>query len=448
MIVNKKYVFVVCGAASHIQTLHFSLQMLKTFTTLEILVVTDSRRNDLPIQHNIIVDVTTPENLTHHQAAIYLKTKLHHILPKGCLYCYLDTDVVAIRPGIDSIFDYYYKPITFCTDHCKIKSFSPNAVNDEFYDDLLNKQQYLSELYFKYQQEEERQKIKAGKHLAIIQELKLQFNQKRPAHAQSLRGKHFTKVLTAKIIYWVLCGTAWLSIFFKKRQVSRNSFQELELERLHRLIFKMPLNFDLFLRDYGYRFDLAAQKWYNLKGELLYEENLVVKRIEAASAFRWDVEAQIWRDEEGNNISYIESDKLLYLIQNKFDVNIQDEQWRHWNGGVFLFDDHAHAFMEQWHHWTLEIFEDVEWKVRDQGTLIATAWKFGLQQHPTLPIIYNLIADFYHPTLTYQGNFLFRIHFSQPEVHPYFLHIYHHWGDDSWQLWRDLEKLQKMMLHI
>lgn len=442
MALHKKYVFVVCGDAIHIETLHFSLKMLQAFTVYDIIIITDTRRNTLPIQHNNIIDVKTPSEFTHHQAAIYLKTSLHRILPKNNIYCYLDTDVVAIRSGIDTIFDYYDAPITFCTDHCKIKAFSPNAVNDPFYDDLLTKQAHLSELYFKYQQAEEQQKINAGAHLDKIQQLKMLFNKKRPAHALAMRSKNIIKVLTAKIIFWVINSIAWLFTFLK---ISKLNHAEL-LERMHRFIFKSPLNFNLFLQEYGYYFDILEQKWYNLGGELLYEENLVVKRIEKESVFRWDVKAQVWRDEAGNDISNIESDKLIHLIYNKFGVIITNTAWRHWNGGVFLFDASSYDFMEQWHQWTLEIFKDQEWKTRDQGTLIATAWKFNLQHHPTLPIHYNFIADFYHPNLFYKGNFQFYIDKNKSIIDPFFLHIYHHWEDSSWQLWQDVKELHEKLI--
>lgn len=432
---EKHYVFVVCGEASHIETLHFSLKMLKTFTSYPIIVVTDSSRNEIPVQHDQILDLTTPENFTNHQAAIYLKTKLHQILPAGCLYCYLDTDVIAIKSGVDIIFDHYIPPITFCTDHCNLEAFSPNAVYDVFYDDLLKKQQHLSDLYYKFQQEEAQQQKSAGPNLIKIQSLKVFFNQHRPAHTQPLRGKNFYKILISKMIYWLLFGIAYLAAFFNQKYQ-----KEQYLEKLHQLVFNKPLNFNLFLAFHGLKFNLTEEKWYDLEGNLLYEENLIVKRIEANTLFRWDKEAQVWRDEAGENISYIKSDKLIHLIDKKFNIHITNPQWRHWNGGVFLFDITSHHFMEQWHQWTLEIFKDATWKVRDQGTLIATVWKFGLQQHPTLPIIFNLIADFYHPALAYKGDFVFYLDDCETTIHPYFLHIYHHWGDRSWQLWRDVEK--------
>ena len=435
---HKKYVFVACGDAIHIQTLHFSIAMLRRWSTLDIIVVTDTRRNIIPVQHPYIIDMPVDAALSHHQAAIYLKTCLHRILPlDDCIYCYLDTDVVAIRAEVDTIFDYYTVPITFCTDHCKIKAFSPNAIHDVFYDALLQKQEHLSALYHRYAQEEVQQQAQAGLHFAKTQQLKADFNRRRPLHAQPWRGPQAASILLSKGIFWLLYGWAWLSAWLRQQPAQHSQ----RLERLHRRIFKMPLNFALFLQEQGYYFSEMDQKWFLAAGKFLYEENFIIKKIESTSPFRWDDAAQCWRDELGNNISVIESDKLLQLIRQKFDVDITNPDWRHWNGGVFLFDWRSADFMEQWHQWTMEIFADPKWKTRDQGTLIATTWKMELQQHPVLPMEYNFIADYYHPALHYKGNLCFDIAYVQSNISPWFLHIYHHWGDASWPVWQDVARL-------
>src|SRR5271170_7374643 len=98
-----KFVFVVCGGREHIDTLHFSLHYLKHFSKNEIIVVTDSLRNAIPVEYDNVVDIKTPEIFTNHQAGIYLKTGLNKFLPKGFTYCYLDADVVALREDCDDI---------------------------------------------------------------------------------------------------------------------------------------------------------------------------------------------------------------------------------------------------------------------------------------------------------------------------------------------------------
>jgi hypothetical protein len=88
----------------------------------------------------------------------------------------------------------------------------------------------------------------------------------------------------------------------------------------------------------------------------------------------------------------------------------------------------------------MDIFKDKAWRTRDQGTLAATVWHFGLQDHPTLPLAFNLIADFNNKNIEYCGELTFRIVTSQKIIKPHFIHIYHHWGDTQWHVWRDVAK--------
>lgn len=129
------YVFVVCGAKEHTDTLHSALKALRSFSVNEIVVVTDTARNEAAIEWDNIVDIRTPENYDHHQASIYLKTGLHRFLRAGKLYCYLDTDVIAVSPKVDSIFEHYHYPITFAPDHCTMNEFGPAAVRCQCQED-------------------------------------------------------------------------------------------------------------------------------------------------------------------------------------------------------------------------------------------------------------------------------------------------------------------------
>jgi hypothetical protein len=75
------FIYVVCGDREHIETLHFSLKYLKHFSKNEILVITDSSRNEIPIEYEKIVDVKTPLEFNNHQASIYLKTGIFKFVP-------------------------------------------------------------------------------------------------------------------------------------------------------------------------------------------------------------------------------------------------------------------------------------------------------------------------------------------------------------------------------
>lgn len=122
---KKVFVFAVCGTNEHIDTLHYSLEKLKKFSDASIWIVTDASRNEKAILHDTIIEIQTPKEFNNHQASIFLKTGLHKFLPKGNVYCYLDSDVVAVNSDCDKIFDEYIPPIRFAPDHCQMPLLAP-----------------------------------------------------------------------------------------------------------------------------------------------------------------------------------------------------------------------------------------------------------------------------------------------------------------------------------
>lgn len=129
-----RWVFVVCGPDLHVLTLATAVKHLRPLTRLEIWVVTDSTRNVRPIDVDGIdrvVDVTAPAHFDDHQASIWLKTGIHRHLPPG-EWCYLDSDIIAVRPGIEAIFDQPRGMVAFASDLTisvnQIDRFSPWAM--------------------------------------------------------------------------------------------------------------------------------------------------------------------------------------------------------------------------------------------------------------------------------------------------------------------------------
>jgi hypothetical protein len=88
-----------------------------------------------------------------------------------------------------------------------------------------------------------------------------------------------------------------------------------------------------------------------------------------------------------------ECDHLREAIATKFNLEITEPDWQHWNGGVFLFDNESVDFLDTWCKYSSNAFSDPRWKKRDQGTLIAAAWTHGLQSNHPLPRRYNYIVD-------------------------------------------------------
>lgn len=273
---DRAFVYAVCGGAGHIRTLHRSLEYLRARTVLPIIVVTDTRRNELVIDHPSVIDIKTPDGLNHHQASIFLKTGLNKFLPGDTEYAYLDTDVIAAAEGVDLIFDHRSGPVTFGSDFTILEScvgnFSPWAV-----------------------------------------------------HCSCLE-KHT-----------IACS------------------------------------------------------------------------------------------------------HLAQAIECKFGIAVPDE-WVHWNGGVFLFGPDSAAFLETWQSLTLQIFEDPYWKIRDQGTLVATVWEYGLQRQPRLPPEYNFILDLRNHNLRFRRAEGYSLRESLPGIHPTFLHLVRAGIDrPGWSLARDVE---------
>jgi len=388
---KNKFVFVVCGAREHIDALHFSLTALKRFTACEIVVVTDTARNEIPVLHEQVLSVTAPPQLDHHQASIYLKTGLHQFLPKGFTYCYLDTDVVAISKETDAVFNQKQGAVTFGADHCSLRQFSPHAVRCNCAEQNKKDQQEIKEL------------LKKFGHDPQITDPGLLQKQKR---------------------------------LQQKLEVIKHRKDELVLTAM-RFLFSPGV----FKLDKDNFYHPRQKYWTDSKGNpILYEiPNGVIKQVEKTSGWRWSKLKRRWTSPQGKDIALLECGHLKQAIADKFKLSI-DERWQHWNGGVFLFDDSSHEFMEVWHQNTLSAFKDPYWKTRDQGTLIATAWQLNLQYSPLLSKKFNFIAYFYNPALMISDD---KTSISDDAFvtlyEPAFVHVFDHFGVSGWEVWDWIE---------
>lgn len=381
---DRAYVFVVCGSKEHIDTLHFSLKSFRQKSKYDQIVITDSKRNEVPVVHDHIIDIDTPEHFDHHQASIFLKTSLHQILPKGKRYVYMDTDILAVGEQVDEIFEEYIPPIRFAPDHCNMPLFSPAAINcgcQEDYDRLVQLiKDYVDQIdHYQFNDDpkiaQQREQLK--KRLVVV------FNNKLKFLIQGTRG-----------------------------------------------FFSWPV----FHFDQDFKYNRKEKLWYNARNQPIMAQ-VNWSKIAKKFGLKYNFITMQIKDEKGRSIWVNQCNHLQERIQEKFDIQVNNKKWQHWNGGVFLFDDRSHDFLEFWHQSTMEIFKDPNWKTRDQGTLIATVWKFKLERHPTLDTKWNYICDYnnalfeHRPeegTLTQDGKT-----YKKPE----FVHIYHHFGDTSWDFW-------------
>lgn len=386
------FIFVVCGAKEHIDTLHFSLPYLTKHSKNEIWVLTDSKRNEIPISHDEIIDIETPTHFDHHQASIYLKTGVHKFVPNGNNYCYLDTDIIAFNDKVDLIFDEFIPPIRFAPDHCTMPYFSPYALNCG-----------CKEVF------EEAQ--------AIFEKHSLELDPLRASANEFIQQRRNELVAT------------YHKLFSNKPKLIATGLNYLWAKK---------------------RFDLSPSIHYNKKTKEWKDESGLVfmhgfsrRKLANKLGYKWS-----WlqnnpqlKKRKNKSIYLAECDHLRQTIHQKFNTSISNKNFQHWNGGVFLFNDSSHQFLDFWHNATMKIFEDPYWKTRDQGTLIATIWKFGLQKHPTLDKKWNLIADYYKPELKWLDQETVQLS-KKEKLKPNFVHVYHHFGDESWEFWRKLINFQ------
>lgn len=388
------FVYVVCGDDVHIDTLHFSLRYLKHFSDSEILVVTDLSRNKIDINHDSVINVDTPTNFNNHEASIFLKTGLHKILDLESNYCYLDTDVIAIRDRVDSVFNHKYGPISFASDHCAINKFSPYAMQCGCLKEKLENQNTL-EGYFK--------------------DIIPNYNSQDPELLDNVRE---LKHLFARVY-----GNPLFNIPFITESL------------LHKYILPGRY-FDL---NDKFKYDKQEKTWLDSRGRIIMYDNIkYYKEVEKRGDFKYERLTGRWLDKNGDNIYNTQCDHLVQGVKQKFDIKISKRSWRHWSGGVFLFNKDSVDFMNTWHDFTMDILKDKDWQTRDQGTLAATVWKYGLENQKRLPIEYNFIADYYDAQLSFNGKTGYKNGYSKKPVHPYFLHVYHEFGREGWDIWESI----------
>lgn len=369
------FVYAVCGDDIYINQLNISLKFLKHFSKQEIIVVTDTERNSSRINHNHIIDIKTPKEYTHHQAAIYLKTGLYKFLDQGHNYCYLDSDVLALTKKVDDIFNHYKPPVCFAHDHIKTTSFSPYAINCGCLD---------------------------------------QYDKKKAEYLKAVNAQN-----------------DFDEIFFNDK--SRDLLKQLILAR------KEPFRNIPIIFRYAFQYLLPFSKRFRLSPQFIL-----------------DKKKQEWQDKHKNYISFnflpffkdntLSCNHLYIEIEKKFNIQNINQEWQHWNGGVFLFNDDSHNFLNTWHTMTLEIFKDNNWKTRDQGTLVATVWRLNLQNHNTLPQKFNFIADFYNLLTEYDEDKGFTDNHYKSIIQPNFIHYIHQFENKDWPVRKAAEIIYKRTL--
>jgi len=393
------FVFVVCGAKTHIDTLNLSLRFLRHFSRYPILVVTDTRRNEIPVEHDNIIHVNTPEEYDHHQASIYLKTGLHRFVPdiQNDTYCYLDSDIIAMSDSCNQIFNYKPEPIIFAQDHCSFWEFSPNAMNCNCISDFNRRKHEFEKAMFSY------------------------FEDFKP-----LNEKTYGELEKLNIIF---------------NKFKKQPYKNLRLLIKYLVRRYLPVKNDIILA--GFRFNKKNRCWYDTENNMISFD------------YRYH-KSRLWKQQHvyfKNGLCFNKSHELISpqtphcehlaeYIKNKYCLDIP-RLWTHWNGGVFIFNSSSIDFMDFWHQITISEFYDNSTKTRDQGSLAISAWKYKLQDKPTLPVIYNFIVDFNKKNIQFNQAKGFTYNNFKTSVTPVFLHVCNNWNNYNWDIWQSVLILAK-----
>jgi hypothetical protein len=429
------FVFAVCGAAGEIQKLNVALRYLRRFSTSRIRVVTDLARNEESIAHDDLVDHRTFATLSHRQAAMSLKTGLHRILPMPGTYCYLDSDVIAVRTGVEEVFAHKQASITFATDHSRLPEFSGYAVRCRC---LAEREAEIARLWAERVRVIER-RARIARKWESLQQMIARFEvcpEELAADRARLRDgvrEYWRGWEQEKARRW---GSSWRR--WRRYVRRRGTLPEV-------------------VASLGYTWNEIEHAGYDAQGRLVWAEN-TVSSVERITGCRHDPATGRWIDPEGDvldtalaDVSAIDAeiarlrkkgcDHLRQAIQVRFGVAVTDLGWRQWNSGVFVFDEGDTELFELWHQWSMALVGDPYWETRDQGALVAAVWRLGLQRQLNLPIEFNFIADYNQSILRFDERRGFSFEGSEEFVLPFLVHVPHHFGDRSWPVWRWIEAI-------
>lgn len=375
------FVFVVCGEALHVRELHLALAAVRRNSKADILVVTDSARNEISVEWPDVIDVPAPPHLDHHQASIYLKTRLHRLLPPSRRYCYLDCDVFATGSDVDEIFSSATTPVAFATDMIRLHEFSLYAMRCDCME------------------------------------------------ANASERAEIEGILAVAYHSCVSPSRGWVASDYETN--ASRPLVRLKAFISHLLMPRSPSQITD-LNNIVWR-----NCWHEFHSKVLYQPDSVIQFVESSSGWRRVRRRQSWISPTGKDVFHPHCDHLVEAVRETFGIKITRPRWQHWNGGVFLFDERGHGFLDAWHEKTMRIFCLPGWQTRDQGTLAATAWEFGLQDQTPLPQRFNCILDPHRgDTMVSQKGDALTTDAFLTKVRPALAHVLKRTGDPTWDVWR------------
>jgi glycosyltransferase involved in cell wall biosynthesis len=117
-----RFVLIGCGDR-HVARINLALYYLKKTTRTEIVVL--RARSGVSVDHDQVIDCLPPSQFTNAESSVALKTNVHRLVGNVPGYsCYLDSDVIPVRPLIDQVFKHHHGEVSFARDHVNIDRLS------------------------------------------------------------------------------------------------------------------------------------------------------------------------------------------------------------------------------------------------------------------------------------------------------------------------------------
>lgn len=396
------YLFAVCGARNHLGRAVRAARRLRRFTERRIVIATDPRRNEVPLAWDDCVEVAIREipldsdPATVARAAILLKASVAELLPSDGPHVYLDSDVVAIAPGVDRIFDSFAPPVTFASDlpfpEANLRTFSSHAVDCVCARERRRLERFFRRLEALTALHRDHDEFRALADPGLYRSPAFTGERRRGSwwKGEASGGRsdgsirflqQFRDGAPVRIEYR-FAGTPWRLV----REQERSVWLDDEGGAWRWVEAPAP-------GQGGYWSDDADDS-LRIVPAAGGEERWWYRSGEPARVWRADRERDAggaWHDAAGGELGVC--DHLREQLESLFDVAIADPLWVPWNGGLFLFDGEARPFLTDWRERCLRLFATVQAAPRDQGALVASVWAHRMESHPRLPAEFNRLID-------------------------------------------------------
>lgn len=160
--------------------------------------------------------------------------------------------------------------------------------------------------------------------------------------------------------------------------------------------------------------------------------------------YRYDSDIDGWLDKDNQLLYEYKGLSFAKRAKHDFGVIVDEDSYRIYNGGLFVFNSKAISFLSLWHKFTIDVFALNTWHKRDQGSLILALCEAGyIKTFKSLPVNYNFLLK-REMLNSYLGDFVFS--YAKHNVRPYLLHFNDGFENYEYSsLWSDVRHLGRKL---